>query len=96
MRLKISTNALNDHGSRLYGHENSTDTVRVHQDIVGATYSIIKITKKVMTVEMSDAAIKEFLDDADYCKESMIDDSPSIARLFERAAASVRKQLETK
>ena len=53
MRLKISTKALDDHESRLYGSDESTDTVLVHQDRVGATYTIIKRTKTVTTVEMS-------------------------------------------
>jgi hypothetical protein len=101
MRLKISTKALDDHESRLYGHDDSTDTVLVHQDRVGATYTIIKRTKTITTVEISAEAIADFLDDMDYQHENLRewlrdDDAERIAygRSCGRAAASVRKQIE--
>jgi hypothetical protein len=101
MRLKISTNALDDHNSRLYGHDDSTDTMQVHIDMVGATYTIIKRTKTVITVEMSEAAIADFLSDMDYQHSNLRewladDDAERIAygRACGRAAASVRKQIE--
>jgi hypothetical protein len=95
MKLKISSRALQDHDSRLYGHDDSTDTVRVHQDIVGATYTIIKRAKTVTTVEMNEVTIKEFLSDADfYADPDFRDDFGVLGLMFERAAASVRKQLE--
>ncbi len=98
MKLKISTKVLDDYDSRLYGHDDSTDTVRVHQDIVGATYTIIKRTKTVTTVEMSNEAIADFLDDCDYQVEfnDCADDKflTSLTKACERTATSVRKQLE--
>lgn len=98
MRLKISTKVLDDHDDRLYGHDDSTDTVRVHQDTVGAIYTIIKRTKTVTTVEMSSEAIADFLDDCDYQVEFNECDGDeymnSLTKACERAAASVRKQLE--
>lgn len=98
MELKISTKVLDDYDSRLYGHDDSTDTVRVHQDIVGATYTIIKRTQTTTIVEMSSEAIADFLDDCDYQVEfnDCADDKflTSLTKACERAAASVRKQLE--
>lgn len=98
IRLRISTAALDDHDSRVYGHDDSTDTVRVHQDIVGATYTIIKRTSTITVVDMSAEAVTEFLDDADYQYEFTIDSdckyTVGIAKAFGRAAASVRKQIE--
>lgn len=93
MRLKISTNALDDHDSRLYGHEDSTDTVRVHIDKVGATYTIIKRTKTVTTVEMSSEAIKDFLDDCDY-QDEFCDIEEGRTGVYARAIKSVKKQLD--
>jgi hypothetical protein len=98
MRLKISTKALDDHDSRLYCSDESTDTVRVHFEDSSCIYTIIKRTKTVTTVEMNEPAIKEFLSDADYWVDCMqcgaIDQDDNTGRLYERAAASVRKQLE--
>jgi hypothetical protein len=97
IRLRISTAALDDHQSRLYGHDDSTDTVKVHQDIVGATYTIVKRTPSITVVDMSIKAITEFLDDADYQYEFTIDSdckhTVSIAKAFDRAIFSVRKQM---
>lgn len=97
IRLRISTAALNDHDDRLYGHDDSTDTVRVHQDIVGATYTIIKRTSTITVVDMSTEAITEFLDDANYQYEFTIDSdcqyTVGIAKAFGRAISSVRKQM---
>ena len=98
MKLKISTKALDDHDSRLYGHDDSTDTVRVHLDRVGATYTIIKRTSTMTTVDMSNEAIADFLDDCDYQVEFNNCDGDeymtSLTKACERAAASVRKQIE--
>ena len=98
IRLRISTTALDDHDNRLYGHDDSTDTVRVHQDIVGATYTIIKRTPSITVVDMSTEAITEFLDDAAYQYEFTIDSDDGytvlIAKAFGRAISSVRKQIE--
>ena len=94
MRLKISTKALDDYESRLYGSDESTDTVLVHQDRVGATYRIIKRTKTVTTVEMSAEAIADFLDDGDYQAEFNSEDNDPYGLMWARAAASVRKQIE--
>lgn len=93
MKLKISTMALSDHDSRLYGHDDSTDTVRVHQDKVGAIYTIIKRTKTVTTVEMSNEAIAEFLDDCDY-QDEFCDIEQGRTGVYARAIKSVKKQLE--
>ena len=93
MRLKISTNALDDHESRLYGHDDSTDTVLVHQDKVGATYTIIKRTKTVTTVEISAEAIADFLDDGDYQAEFNSEDKDPYGLMWARAIKSVRKQI---
>jgi hypothetical protein len=93
MRLKISTKALDDHESRLYGSDESTDTVLVHQDRVGATYTIIKRTKTVTTVEMSSEAIADFLDDCDY-QDEFCDIEEDRTGVYARAIKSVRKQLE--
>ena len=90
MRLRISTAALDDHENRLYGHEDSTDTVKVHQDIVGAMFKIIKRTSTITVVDMSTRAITEFLDDADYQHEF---NSDSYGDSMGRAFASVRKQI---
>ena len=91
IRLRISNSALDDHENRLYGHDDSTDTVKIHQDRVGATYTIIKRTSTITVVDMSTEAIAEFLDDADYQHEfSEGDDSDYMAR----ASASVRKQIK--
>ena len=98
MRLKISTKALWDHESRLYCSDESTDTVLVHFEDSSCVYTIIKRTKTVTTVEMNEPAIKEFLNDADYWIDCMrigaIDEDDNIGKLYERAAASVRGQLE--
>jgi len=94
MRLKISTKALDDHESRLYGHDDSTDTVLVHQDKVGATFTIIKRTKTVTTVEMSAEAIADFLDDGDYQAEFNSEDNDPYGLMWARAIKSVRKQIE--
>jgi hypothetical protein len=94
MRLKISTKALDDHESRLYGHDASTDTVLVHQDKVGATYTIIKRTKTVTTVEMSAEAIADLLDDGDYQAEFNSEDNDPYGLMWARAITSVRKQIE--
>lgn len=93
MKLKISTIVLSDHDSRLYGHDDSTDTVRVHQDKVGAIYTIIKRTKTVTTVEMSNEAIAEFLDDCDY-QDEFCDIEQGRTGVYARAIKSVKKQLE--
>ncbi len=93
MRLKISTKALDDHESRLYGHDDSTDTVLVHQDKVGATFTIIKRTKTVTTVEMSAEAIADFLDDGDYQAEFNSEDNDPYGLMWARAIKSVRKQI---
>jgi len=93
MRLKISTRALDDHDSRLYGHDGSTDTVRVHQDKIGATYTIIKRTKTITTVEISAEAIADFLDDGDYQAEFNSDDNDPYGLMWARAIKSVRKQI---
>ena len=93
MRLKISTKALDDHESRLYGHDDSTDTVLVHQDKVGATYTIIKRTKTVTTVEMSAEAIADLLDDGDYQAEFNSEDNDPYGLMWARAIKSVRKQI---
>lgn len=97
MKLKISTKALNDHQSRLYGADGSTDTMLVNTEDANLVFTIIKRTKTVTTVEMNEAAIKEFLSDADfYADPDFRDDFGNLGLLFERAAASVRKQLENK
>ena len=95
MRLKIATKALSDHQSRLYGADGSTDTMLVNTEDPSLTYLIIKRTKTVTTVEMNEAAIKEFLSDADfYADPDFRDDFGNLGLIFERAAASVRKQIE--
>ena len=94
MRLKISTKALDDYESRLYGSDESTDTVLVHQDRVGATYTVIKRTSTITTVEMSAEAIADFLDDGDYQAEFNSEDNDPYGLMWARAAASVRKQIE--
>ena len=98
MRLKISTKALWDHESRLYCSDESTDTVLVHFEDSSCVYTIIKQTKTVTTVEMNEPAIKEFLNDADYwidcMKMNVLDEDDNTGKLYERAAASVRKQIE--
>ena len=93
MKLKISTKVLSDYDSRLYGHDDSTDTVRLHQDIVGAIYTIIKRTKTVTTVEMSSEAIKDFLDDCEY-QDEFCDIEEGRTGIYARAIQSVKKQLE--
>jgi hypothetical protein len=92
MRLKISTQALDDHQERLYESNESTDTIKVHVDGY-ARFTIIKRTKTVTTVEMETAAITEFLSDADYYDECMEEDMLPVGKMFARAAASVRKQI---
>ena len=92
MRLRISTRALDDHESRMYCSDESTETVKVHIDQPESTYTIIKRTKLVTTIDISERAIKEFLDDADYYAEFK-DEMGDEGYMFERAAASVRKQL---
>jgi hypothetical protein len=98
MRLKISTNALWDHENRLYRSDESTDTVLVHFEDSNCVITIIKRTKTVTTVEMNEPAIKEFLSDADYWIHCMqfgaIEEDDNTGKLYERAAASVRKQIE--
>ena len=99
MRLKISTKALDDHESRLYGSDESTDTVLVHFEDSSCVYTIIKRTKTVTTVEMNDEAIKEFLSDADHWihimeMKAFAWEGDDTGKVFKRAAASVRKQLE--
>ena len=93
MKLKISTKALDDHDDRLYSNDDSTDTVRVHKDRVGATYTIIKRTKTVTTVEMSSEAIADFLDYCDY-QDEFCDIEEGRTGVYARAIKSVRKQLE--
>lgn len=94
MRLKIATKALSDHQSRLYGADGSTDTRLVNTEDPSLTYLIIKSTKTVTTVEMNEAAIREFLSDADfYADPDFRDDFGNLGLVFERAAASVRKQI---
>ena len=92
MKLRISTQALQDHESRLYESDGSTDTLKVHVDGF-ARYTIIKRTKTVTTVEMEKEAISEFLSDADYYDECMEEDMLPVGRMFARAAKSVRKQI---
>lgn len=92
MKLRISTQALDDHQQRLYESEQSTDTVQVHVDGY-AKFTIIKRTKTVTTVDMDQAAISEFLSDADYYEECMEEDMLPVGRMFARAAKSVRKQI---
>ena len=92
MKLKISTRVLDDHNSRLYGHDDSTDTVQVHLDKVGAIYTIIKRTKTLTTVEMSSEAIADFLDDCDY-QDEFCDIEEDRTGVYARAIKSVKKQL---
>jgi CCR4-NOT transcriptional regulation complex NOT5 subunit len=92
MQLKISRKALFDHEDRLYESDENNDNIQIHVDGV-ARYEIIKKTKTIVTVEMNSAAIKEFLDDADYYKECMEGDELPLGRMFARAAESVKKQI---
>ena len=92
MKLRISTQALDDHQERLYESEQSTDTVQVHVDGY-AKFTIIKRTKTVTTVDMDQAAVTEFLSDADYYEECMEEDMLPVGKMFARAAKSVRKQI---
>jgi hypothetical protein len=79
----------------LYCSDESTDTVLVHFENPNCVYTIVKRTKTVTTVEMNEPAIKEFLSDADYYADpDFRDDFGNLGLLFERAVASVRKQLE--
>ena len=99
MRLKISTKALWDHQSRLYCSDESTDTVLVHFEDSSCVYTVIKRTKTVTTVEMNEPAIKEFLSDADHWifimeMNGFAWDGDDTGKVFKRAAASVRKQIE--
>ena len=98
IRLRISKLTLGLYADRLYGHDDSTDTVLVHQDRVGATFTIIKYTSTMTVVDMSAEAVADFLDDCDYQVEcNTLDDDEgmtSLTKACERAAASVRKQIK--
>ena len=93
MRLKISRAALSDHEDRLYYDSECDGSIKVHVDGLEKTYRIIKQTKTITTVEMNQAAINEFLSDADYYRECMEGDELPLGRMFARAAESVKKQI---
>ena len=94
MKLKLSSQALSDHENRLYCSDQSTDTVKVHIDQPTSIYTIIKVTKTITTVEMSDSAIKEYLSDGDYQAEFNSEDKNPFGLMWARATTSVRKQLK--
>jgi len=58
-RMKMPTNAMSDHISRLYDGEN-------HVDISGAVIKIVRYLKNSCEIEISDLAIADFLADMDY------------------------------
>lgn len=93
MKLKLSSQALSDHENRLYCSDQSTDTVKFHIDQPSSIYTIIKATKTVTTVEMSESAIKEYLADGDYQAEFNSEDKNPFGLMWSRATKSVRKQI---
>ena len=97
MRLKISTKALDDHTDRLYKYTGDDFKNLEHSDgIESGTIVEIHRTKTITTVEMSNSAIQEFLDDADYQYEirNEYEENLGMGNIFGRAIISVRKQLK--
>ena len=62
MRLLISTAILVDHQSRLYDGDK-------HLDVEDAFISEIASSKTTSTIEITEAALKELMDDLDYLIE---------------------------
>lgn len=105
--IRISTQAINDHVSRLYDkhiERNANNEIVpvfpiIHID--GKANGIINWIangKKISKVNLDDAALKELLSDCDYYAgligDGVLDsDAVGIARCLANAARSIRKQL---
>ena len=80
--VQISAAVLDDHQGRLYHGEQ-------HMDVAGATIREVARTKKVATVEMTEAALEEWLDDLDYSIEFC--EVPSQKAQYRRALATLKE-----
>lgn len=63
MIIRISSAALSDHLSRLYG---SQDNVHYQHIDNGGSIQVLKTTKTTATISLDEIAINEFIDDLEY------------------------------
>lgn len=102
--IKVSAEAVADHISRLYGAECNQQccanhSPMVHVDGISNGYiRSVEFGKRIATVTLSDAAIKEMLSDFDYytsllnMRGVIENDTRGLAQVMKRAAASIRNQ----
>lgn len=101
--IRISSEALHDHTSRLYHRECNQQCCANHSPMVhvdgfsNGYIRSIECGKRIAKVTLNDAAIKEMLSDFDYYADALDngaleDDARSLAHAMKRAAATIRKQ----
>lgn len=102
--IKVSAEAVADHISRLYGAECSKQCCANHSPMVhvdgfsNGYIRSVEFGKRIATVTLNDAAIKEMLSDFDYyasllnMRGVIENDTRGLAQVMKRAAASIRNQ----
>ena len=97
--LTLSRVALGDHIDRLYSSDDITRTTLQHNDGAGfGTITILKETKRALTISADDAAVKELLADFDYYIDAQeggaLDQGcAGLVRSMKAAAAKIRTTL---
>jgi len=92
--FRLSSQAISDHLSRLYGDAEGDTEIHVDGAASGRI-RIVKETKHRATFLADSAAINEFLDDMDYQVEVSVDDLDArrYGAICKRAYDSIAKQL---
>lgn len=92
--FRLSSQALSDHLSRLYGDVEGGKQIHVDGEASGRI-RIVKETKHRTTFLADSAAINEFMDDMDYQVEVSVDDYDArrYGAICKRAYDSIAKQL---
>ena len=68
-RLTLSSEAIEDHLSRLYLRDPSEEGLYVHVDLAGAEIRLRAWTARTVALEASEAAVRDLRADADYQRE---------------------------
>lgn len=92
--VKIGTAALEDHLIRLY--ESDDWTFHIHIDEPGAYITVINWGKTTSTIELTDEALEQFIDDMDYQTEFAYDGDSIGAAYRARCKRAMNKLKEVK